>query len=94
MKHALIYDCEFLTSEGSPSRFWCGPYDPDPVVAQIGVVRIGLEADFQILETLRLCVIPRNRKGERTALDPFFTKLTGIADDDIEREGISLDQAL
>lgn len=94
MRHILVFDWKFLTAEGAPSRFWCGPYDPDPVVAQIGIVKIGLEADFPVLDTLRLHVIPRSRQGDRYVLDPFFTKLTGIAEDDIEREGTSLEQAL
>ena len=94
MHHALIFDCEFLTAEGSPSRFWCGPYDPDPVVAQIGAVKIGLEADFPVLETLRLYVTPRDRRGNRLALDPFFTKLTGITEDHLQSEGVPLVQAL
>lgn len=94
MKHALVFDCEFLTIEGSPSRFWCGPYDPDPVVAQIGVVKIGLEADFPILATLRLHVIPRSRDGTRTALDPFFTRLTAIGEEALDREGVALGSAL
>lgn len=94
MRHAVVFDCEFLTAEGSPSRFWCGPHDPDPVVAQIGVVRIGLEAGFPILDSLRLYVIPRDRHGGRIALDPFFTKLTGIAEGHIEEQGLSLGQAL
>ncbi len=94
MKHALVFDCEFLTAEGSQARFWCGPYDPDPVVAQIGIVKIGLDGDFPILDTLRLYVIPRNREGHCVELDPFFTKLTGITEDDIEKQGISLELAL
>lgn len=94
MQHTLVFDCEFLTAEGSPSRFWCGPHDPDPVVVQIGVVKIGLEADFPLLDTLRLYVIPRDRHGNRPALDPFFTKLTGIAEEDVDREGLPLSKAL
>ncbi len=94
VKHALVFDCEFLTAEGSPSRHWCGPYDPDPVIAQIGLVRVGLEGDFPILDTLRLYVIPRNRQGGRVALDPFFTRLTGITDEHIAREGLPLAEAL
>ena len=54
MDNAVILDCEFLTAEGSRSRFWCRPCDPDPVVAQIGLVRIGLADDFPVLETLRI----------------------------------------
>lgn len=94
MQHALVFDCEFLTAEGSPSRFWCGPHDPDPVVAQIGIVRIGLQAGFPILETLRLYVIPRDRHGDRIRLDPFFTALTGITEEQIADEGMPLRQAL
>ncbi|SNR33030.1 exonuclease [Puniceibacterium sediminis] len=94
MKHAFVLDCEFLTAEGSPSRFWCGPYDPDPVVAQIGVAKLGLEADYPLLDTLRLYVIPRDRHGAQVRLDPFFTKLTGIAEENIEQEGLPLIDAL
>jgi DNA polymerase III epsilon subunit-like protein len=92
--HALVFDCEFLTARGSPSRFWCGPHDPDPVVAQIGIVRIGLEADFPLSDTLRLYVIPRDRSGDRLALDPFFTSLTGITEAQLDREGLDLAEAL
>ena len=94
MKHALIFDCEFLTAEGAPSRFWCGPNDPDPVVAQIGVVKLGLNADFPVLDTLRIHVIPRNRYGERFPLDPLFTRLTGITEETIDQHGVSLANAL
>lgn len=94
MKYTLIFDCEFLTAEGSPSRFWCGPYDPDPVVAQIGVAKIGLEGDFPLLDTLRIYVIPRDRHGEQFLLDPFFTKLTGITEENLEQDGLPLNEAL
>lgn len=94
MKHTFIFDCEFLTAEGAPSRFWCGPHDPDPVVAQIGVVKIRLEADFPIVDTLRVHVVPPTRKGDRFKLDPIFVKLTGITEDVIDKYGVSLAEAL
>lgn len=94
MNHALVFDCEFLTAEGSPSRFWCGPHDPDPIVAQIGVAKLGLESDFPILDTLRLYVVPRDRQGLEIDLDPFFTGLTGISQQDIEQSGLPLTTAL
>lgn len=94
MNHAILFDCEFLTAEGSPSRFWCGPYDPDPVVAQIGLVKIALEPDFPILDTQRHYVIPKDRTGQQIPLDPFFTQLTGITENDIATHGISLTRAL
>lgn len=94
MADAFIFDCEFLTAEGAPSRFWCGPFDPDPVVAQIGIVRLGLEGDYTIAETKRLYVVPPDREGGRQALDPLFTRLTGIDEQVIEAEGLALKQAL
>lgn len=94
MTHALVFDCEFLTAEGAPSRFWCGPRDPDPVVAQIGLVKLGLDADFAILDKLRLYVTPLSRMGDRIPLDPFFTRPTGITPATIELEGQPLAGAL
>jgi hypothetical protein len=94
MTHALVFDCEFLTTEGAPSRFCCGPHDPDPVVAQISVVKIGLTPDFPFLDTLRLHVLPHDRQGQRVPLDPFFTKLTGITEATIDHDGLPLAHAL
>lgn len=94
MSHAVIFDCEFLTAEGAPSRFWCGPRDPDPVVAQIGLARLELGDEFAIAETLRLHVIPRDRHGKRVALDPLFTRLTGITEDVLDSDGLPLADSL
>ncbi|WP_171230884.1 exonuclease [Ruegeria sp. HKCCA6707] len=94
MGKALIFDCEFLTAPGSPSRFWCGPYDPDPVVAQIGVTKLGLTDPFPILDSMRIYVVPKDRNGNRIPLDPFFTKLTGITEDNLDADGVSLLAAL
>ena len=87
MDHTVIYDCEFLTAEGAPQRFWCGPHDPDPVIAQIGLVKVGLSDTFPILDTLRCHVIPRGRDGARVSLDPLFIRLTGIEEDTITDDG-------
>lgn len=94
MSFVLVFDCEFLTAEGSPSRFWCGPYDPDPVIAQIGIARLGLTDGFPILDRLRLHVAPRDRNGVPCPIDPFFTRLTGITTDVIANEGLPLAEAL
>ena len=94
MRTAIIFDCEFLCVEGSQRRFWCGADDPDPVIAQIGAVMLGLEDDFPLVDTYRTYVKPIDRFGNRYAVDPFFTKLTGITEDNIEREGITLEAAL
>lgn len=94
MRTAILFDCEFLCLEGSQRRFWCAADDPDPVIAQIGAVKLGLEDDFPILDTFMVYVVPFNRHGDRYALDPFFTKLTGITEDNIDTEGVSLSEAL
>lgn len=94
MKTAVLFDCEFLCLEGSQTRFWCAPIDPDPVIAQIGAVKLGLEGDFPLLETYRRYVRPLDRFGNQYPLDSFFTKLTGITEQNIAEEGISLSDAL
>ncbi len=94
MQTAIVFDCEFLTAEGAPSRFWCGPRDPDPIVAQVGLVRLGLAQGFPILETLRRHVLPIGRDGVRVPLDPAFTRLTGISDGVIDAEGAPLAEVL
>jgi DNA polymerase III epsilon subunit-like protein len=94
MKTAIVFDCEFLCVQGSQSRFWCGAHDPDPVIAQIGAVKLGLEDDFPLLDTYRAYVHPIDRHGNRYAIDPFFTQLTGIAEQDVWAEGVPLQEAL
>ncbi len=42
MKTAIVFDCEFVCVEGSLSRFWCAAQDPEPVIAQIGAVKLAL----------------------------------------------------
>jgi hypothetical protein len=94
MKAAIIFDCEFLCLEGSQRRFWCAAHDPDPVIAQIGAVKLGLQGDFPLLDTFRTHVRPIDRFGKRYAIDPFFTRLTGITEATVEEEGVTLHEAL
>ncbi len=90
MKAAIIFDCEFLVTENAQRRFWCGPYDPDPVIVQIGAVKISLSDGFEFIDTFKTYINPVDRYGNRCALDPFFTRLTGITQQRIDREGTSL----
>ncbi|TPM37175.1 3'-5' exonuclease [Mesorhizobium sp. B2-3-4] len=94
MKTAIIFDCEFLCLEGSQRRFWCAAHDPDPIIAQIGAVRLGLEGDFPVLDTHKAYVRPVDRFGRKYALDPFFTGLTGITEEIVEAQGVGLEEAL
>jgi hypothetical protein len=94
MQDIIVFDCEFLTAPGAPTRFWCGPHDPDPIVAQIGLVRIGMGNYFPLLAQSRIHVTPQDRHGARVRLDPLFTRLTGITEDVIDAEGVPLQAAL
>lgn len=94
MDWIVILDCEFLTTEGAPRRFWCGPFDPDPTVVQIGAVRLGLGAGFPILDPFEALIQPVDRQGAPVVPDPVFTRLTGLTADRIAAEGRSLAAAL
>lgn len=93
MQTAIVFDCEFLATEDAQRRYWCGPYDPDPIIVQTGAVKISLDGDFKILDTLKTYITPVNRLGTKYVLDPFFTKLTGITPENIDNEGVSLLEA-
>jgi hypothetical protein len=94
MHTAVILDCEFLTADGAPQRFWCGPLDPDPTVVQIGAARLGLGEGFPILDRFEALIRPMDRHGREIVPDPVFTRLTGITPNRIAEEGRSLGLAL
>jgi hypothetical protein len=71
MQTAIVFDCEFLVTENAQRRYWCGPYDPDPIIVQIGAVKISLNGDFEIVETLKTYITPVDRHGTQYELDPF-----------------------
>ena len=91
---AIIYDCEFATAPGAPQRFWCGPLDPDPVVFQIGAVRISLDAPYAALDRFEVLIQPTDRAGAPLELDPLNARLTGVTPDRLAAEGVTLPEAL
>jgi hypothetical protein len=93
MAEVVVFDCEHLTNETSPSRFWCGPDDPDPLLVQIGAVRLSLEAPYALGDSFDCVVAPMGRDGP-VAPSAFFTRLTGIGADRIAREGLPLSEVL
>jgi len=94
MQHVTIFDCEYLTAPGAMARYWAGPCDPDPLVAQIGAVNLSLEGGFPVLGTFSMLIRPVDRTGAEVVPDPFFTELTGISSDDITTSGVCLAHAL
>lgn len=91
---AIIFDCEFLCLRESPRRFWCAPIDPDPVIAQIGAVKISLARDFEIIDRFRIHVRPIDRYGKPYEVSEFFTWLTGITQQTLAEHGTSLADSL
>jgi hypothetical protein len=91
---ALLLDTEFLTAEGAPRRFWCGPFDPDPVVVQIGGVRLSLTGQVALAGEFHCLVRPLDRLGRPVALDPLMTRLTGLTDARLAADGLTLPDAL
>ncbi|MBD8892170.1 exonuclease [Roseibium litorale] len=93
-KHIVVFDCEWLAEANSYQRLWCSPDDPDPMVVQIGAVKLSLEPPYPVLDTLRLHILPKDRMGQPVPLPDFLIGLTGITEDTLKREGLPLDQAL
>ena len=91
---AIIYDCEFATAPGAPQRFWYGPEDPDPVVFQIGAVRLSLVPPFDVLERFEVLVTPLDREGAVLDLHPLNARLTGVKAERLASDGVDLAEAL
>lgn len=94
MAFVVFYDCEFLTADGSPQRFWCGPEDPDPLCVQIGAVKLDLDAPFAISDPVGWYITPQDRDGCVVPVHPLLTRLTGIDDVLLSAEGVPLNQAM
>ncbi len=84
---AVIFDLEFTAWEGSRARGWSGPNEHREVI-QIGAVRVEA-ASGRTLAGLDLLVRPRINP----VLSSFITNLTGIANEDLARHGMSFEEA-
>ncbi|MEP2703479.1 MAG: exonuclease [Roseibium sp.] len=94
MSHVIIFDCEYMTADGAMGRLWTGPVDPDPIVVQIGAVKLSIEDNYSVLATERIFIRPMDRLGKPLALDPYFVELTGISQDLMDQECVPLEDAL
>lgn len=94
MAHTIVFDCEFLVDDGAYRRFWCGPYDPDPIVVQIGAVKLDVADTFQPIEELKLYISPVDRYGKQAEIPKFFTNLTSITPEQVASEETLLADAI
>lgn len=90
---ATIFDCEYLTADGAMKRYWAGPSDPDPVVAQIGAVNLSLGGDYPVVGSKRIYIHPADRNGKKQRLDPYFMDLTGISQAEMDEKALPLEEA-
>lgn len=91
---AIVWDTEFLSADGALRRLWMGPGDPDPVLVQIGAVALSLNGDYAVADRFSRLVIPRDRTGKLCGLDPYFSRLTGLTDAEVNSFGVELLPAL
>lgn len=79
----VVYDLEYTTWEGARERQWSGPGEHREVV-QVGAVRLDSGAELSLL------IKPRRNP----ALSAYFSGLTGITQDQVDRDGLDFPEAL
>ncbi|MEO3766021.1 3'-5' exonuclease [Streptomyces sp. B8F3] len=80
MPSFIVFDLEFTTWPGAPERDWSAPGELREIV-QIGALR--LDAEFAVAEEFETLVRP----VVNPRLSPYFTDLTGIDQETVDREG-------
>ena len=83
----VVFDLEFTTWPGALENYWSGPGQFREIV-QIGALR--LDEDLAVVEEFETLVRP----VVNPELSPYFTDLTGIAQDAVDRDGIAPAEAI
>lgn len=83
----VFYDTEFTTWEGALQSDWGGPGQYRELV-QIGALRFNLDTLEEMEEFLILVKPVKNPQ-----LSAFFTELTGITQDEVDRDGLDFADA-
>lgn len=90
----VIYDTEYWTTEGAPSRCWNGIYDQPPLLIQIGAFKIATTESLPILGEYTSYLVPRDAEGHQVEITKFFTELTRITPEDIDLKGKNLESVM
>ncbi|MCF3629546.1 3'-5' exonuclease [Thalassospiraceae bacterium LMO-SO8] len=85
----IVMDLEWTAWEGSSQRHWTGPGEEMEIV-QIGAVRLADTPALEELSAFEILVRPRINP----TLDRYFTDLTGITQDRLDRDGVDLKTGL
>ncbi len=89
-----ILDAEWWTDEGAFERHWNSLADQEPVLTQIGAIKVGAEKGFPIVAEFNVYIIPRDETGKRLPLTPYARDLTGITEELLNEQGIETAQAM
>ncbi|MFF2851757.1 exonuclease domain-containing protein [Streptomyces sp. NPDC058001] len=87
MSTFVVFDLEFTSWSGALERDWSAPGQLREIV-QIGALR--LSEDFTVVEEYEALVRPL----VNPELSPYFTELTGIEQETVDREGVAPAEAL
>lgn len=88
----IVFDLEFTSWSGALEQDWAGPGRLREIV-QIGALRISTgrsAADYSVVEEYEALVRP----VVNPRLSPFFTGLTGIDQETVDREGVAPAEAI
>lgn len=95
VKHEfIIYDTEYWTDEGVMARNWAGLNDHPPLLMQIGALKVSVEKGLPVREEFTLLVKPKDAFGNNVLVTPYFTKLTNITAEQVEKGGVLMDEAM
>jgi DNA polymerase III alpha subunit (gram-positive type) len=83
----VVYDTEYWAAQGALERCWHGIDDQLPVLIQIGAYKVRLEEGLPLISELVSFITPIGRTGEAITLNKYFSDLTGITQEKIDREG-------
>jgi inhibitor of KinA sporulation pathway (predicted exonuclease) len=84
----VVFDLEWTAWEGSLARNWSGPGEYREII-QIGAVRLDA-AGFELLTVFDRLVLP----VQNTVLSDYIMKLSGLTNERLQAEGVSLEVAL
>jgi len=85
----VIYDTEWTSWEGYYESRWTLPGKNREII-QIGGVKLDAEDDFRELAAFQVLIKPQ----KHPVLSDYIIELTGITQEQVDREGVSFDDAL
>ena len=89
MSSLIIYDTEYTAWDGSQKRKWSEPWEHREII-QIGAVKLELHEGLREIDFFNVLVKPQINPQ----LSGYIIKLTGITQEQIEKNGVSFLSAM